>query len=91
MDRQYPLHSRRPEWTYSSADRVDQLRAARWVCVERAARSKAAGQGGDELTAGRVLLARVDPGGEPEYDVIDALAGQRRDPVRAVSEVAGDD
>jgi hypothetical protein len=45
----------------------------------------------DELTADRVLPVRGDPAGKPEYDVIEALVGKRRDPVRAVGEVAGDD
>ena len=88
----YVLRSvRRASGPRLSLRRIMALLAVSRVCAERPARSKAARQGGDELTADRVLPAWGNPGGEPEYDVIDALAGQRRDPVRAVSEVAGDD
>src|SRR5438874_552661 len=51
----------------------------------------AVGHGGDELMADRVLPVRGNAGGKSEYDVIDALVGKRRDSVRAMGEVAGDD
>jgi hypothetical protein len=41
--------------------------------------------------AGTAYRSRSDPGGEAEYEVIDALFGKRHDSVRAMAEVACDD